>query len=660
MANIVIWGRARDIVTGELPPSASVEEVDSLAQLRQLLEESSSALVLADPDRLEPERAELEAWTRAVGFILAVLVAVVAHGDAEETLRKYPFLDEVLLRPVTASRLRLRLERALETVHNRRVIRQLEYSVTRKGEELKTLNKIGVALSSERDINKLLDLILAKSREITAADAGSLYLVKRGKDDDVDTDDQLLFELTQNDSVIAPFKKSTMPLNKTSIAGYAAVSGESVNVADAYNLPPDSPYKISRSFDEQSGYRTKSMLVVPMCDHLGKVIGVVQLINKKKDPETVLRPVSLVDEVVIPFTSVDKELVNSLASQAAVAFENAKLLSDIKNLFDAFVRASVTAIEQRDPTTSGHSGRVAILTVGLAEHVDAAPSGPFRGQTFTKDQLREIWYASVLHDFGKVGVKEHILLKEKKLFPAKQTEIVQRFAYIKKALEAEHLQAKLDQVLSGQASPELLRDMDLAYEQRRADIDQAFNMVIKTNEPTVEVEEISIHALMELARRTYRDVDGNRQTYLSPEEVALLSINKGNLSLDERKEINDHVSQTFRFLSQIPWTGEFKRVPEIAYAHHEKLDGSGYPRKLRGVNEIPVQSRMMTISDIYDALVDFRRPYKKSVTVERALDILKDEARRGLLDQELLEIFIEAKVYEKTQGQTGIEAEVTR
>ncbi len=659
MANIVIWGRARDIVMGELPPAASVVEVDSLDELKKLLEGSTSALVLADPDRLEPDRAELEAWISADGFTQAVLVAVVEHGDAEDTLKRYPFLAEVLLRPVTASRLRLRLERALETVHNRRVIRQLERSVSRKGDELKALNKIGVALSSERDINKLLELILAKSREITGADAGSLYLVERGRDDEVDTDDQLRFKLTQNASVVVPFEEFTMPLNETSIAGYAAVSGKSVNVADAYNLPAGSPYKISRSFDEKSGYRTKSMLVVPMRDHLGKVIGVVQLINKKRDPETVLRPVSLVDESVIPFNSVDEELVTSLASQAAVAFENTRLLSDIRNLFDAFVRASVTAIEQRDPTTSGHSGRVAILTVGLAEHVDAAASGPFREVSFTRDQLQEIRYASLLHDFGKVGVREEVLVKAKKFYPGKLIEVRQRFDYIKKALEAEHLQAKLDQVLAGRASPELLREMDLNHEASRQEIDQILNTVLEANEPTILVEEKNLRALLDLPRRTYRDLDGKRQPYLTASEVGVLSIRKGSLSAEEKNAMNNHVINTFQFLSQIPWTGEFKRVPEIAYAHHEKMDGSGYPRRLKA-KHIPLQSRMMTISDIFDALVAWDRPYKKSVPVEKALDILVDDAGKGWLDKDLLEIFIAAKVYEKTQGRTGTEAEVAR
>jgi HD-GYP domain-containing protein (c-di-GMP phosphodiesterase class II) len=659
MANIVIWGRARDILTGELPTSASVAEVSSLDELRRELSETSAALVLADSARLESERADLGAL--ADGFDQAVVVAVVEHGEAEETLQRYPFLDEVLLRPVTASRLRLRLERALEAVHNRRVIRHLEREVDRKGEDLRTLNRIGVALSAERDNDKLLELILLKSREITLADAGSLYLVERGKDDDTQTDDRLHFTLTQNDSVNVPFVKSVVPLNETSIAGYAAKNSTVVNVPDAYNLPPGSSYKISRSFDEKSGYRTKSMLVVPMRDHRGKVIGVVQLINKKKSKDMVLRPVALVEEAVIPFTSVDEELVSSLASQAAVAYENAQLIQNIQNLFEKFVHASVKTIEARDPVTSGHSGRVATLTVALAEKVDGLTTGPFKDASFTKDQVREIEYASLLHDFGKVGVPEVVLNKARKLFDPELLLIKERFAYIRKSIEAEYLRAKLEQVLSGRANDELLRQMDAAQAERQAEIDDLLKKVVKSNEPTI-LEEDCVRTLLDLPLRKYEDIEGQPLPFLTPVEVEFLSIRKGSLSEEERHRINEHVSHTYEFLKELPWTPELRRVPEIAWAHHEKLDGTGYPRKLVGRERIPVQSRMMTISDIYDALTDIDRPYKKSLPLEKALDILVDEARHGKIDQDLLDVFIEAKIYEKPkkESKAGAQEEVRR
>jgi HD-GYP domain-containing protein (c-di-GMP phosphodiesterase class II) len=657
MANIVAWGNPREMLTREMIPGVTVRDVRTLAELLAALDDRD-VLILADTAHLDAEVDGVTAWVKGGGTRRAVLMGVAELGEADDVARRFPFLDDVLIRPVTANRLRLHLERAVDTLSSRRAIDQLDAAVARKSQDLSELNKIGVALSAERDINKLLDLILFKCREITAADAGSLYLVKRGKDHASPEDDYLSFELAQNDSVAVSFEKGKVALNETSIAGYAALSGKVVNVPDAYNPPPGSPFKVSRSFDERSGYKSRSMLVVPMRDHQDKIIGVVQLINKKRDAKTVLRPVTLVDSTVIPFTSVDEELVTSLASQAAVAYENTRLIQDIKNLFNSFVDASVTAVESRDPTTSGHSKRVAILTVGTAEKVDALDTGPFRDVRFTKDQLQEIRYASLLHDFGKVGVREKVLIKGKKLYIGEMMVLRQRFAYIKRTVEAEHLRAKLDQVLAGRASPELLAQMDRTYEERQHEIDGILRMVTQANEPTI-LEEESFRALMDLPTRTFSDMDGNLQPFLTPNEVQALSIRRGSLSEKERREIESHVTHTFRFLSEIPWTGEYRRVPEIAYAHHEKLDGTGYPRRLPAA-EIPIQSKMMAICDIFDALVAWDRPYKKSVPVERALHILGEEASSGKLDKEILGLFIEAKVYERTLPKAGAEAEVAR
>lgn len=657
MAHILAWGNPREMLTREMVPGLTVRDVRTLADLKAALDDRD-VLILADAANLEAELEAVTAWVRSGGTRRAVLMGVVDLAAADEAARRFPFLDDVLIRPVSGNRLRLHVERALDALSSRRAIEQLDAAVARKSQDLHELNKIGVALSAERDINKLLDLILFKCREITAADAGSLYLVKRGKEDGSSEDDHLSFELAQNDSVAVSFEKRKVPLNETSVAGYAALSGKVVNVPDAYNPPAGSPFKISRAFDEKSGYKSRSMLAVPMRDHQDAIIGVVQLINKKRDSKIVLRPVTLVDSTVIPFTSVDEELVTSLASQAAVAYENTRLIQEIKNLFDSFVRASVTAIESRDPTTSGHSGRVAILTVGTAEKVDALDIGPFRDVRFTRDQLQEIRYASLLHDFGKVGVREKVLIKGKKLYVGEMLVLRQRFAYIKRTLEAEHLRAKLDQVLAGRASPELLAQMDRAYDERQHEIDALMRMIGQANEPTI-LEEESFRALMDLPNRSFSDMDGNQLPFLTPNEVQALSIRRGSLSEKERREIESHVTHTYRFLSEIPWTGEYRRVPEIAYAHHEKLDGTGYPRKLPAA-DIPIQSKMMTICDIFDALVAWDRPYKKSVPVERALHILGDEAAGGKLDKDLLGIFVEAKIYEKTLPKAGTEAEVTR
>ena len=242
---------------------------------------------------------------------------------------------------------------------------------------------------------------------------------------------------------------------------------------------------------------------------------------------------------------------------------------------------------------------------------------------FTRDQIQEVRYASLLHDFGKVGVKEKVLIKGKKLLYGELMLIRQRFGYIKKSLEAEHLRSKLDQVLAGLATPELLGQMDAELPGALLEeVEQIHKMVLHSNEPTL-LEEESLRALLDLPNRTFEDADGNRQPFLTLNEVEFLSIKRGSLSDKERREIESHVTHTYNFLAQIPWTAEFKSVPDIAYAHHEKLDGTGYPRRLKA-KDIPLQSRMMTIADIYDALVAWDRPYKKSQPPERALEILRN------------------------------------
>jgi HD-GYP domain-containing protein (c-di-GMP phosphodiesterase class II) len=639
MAHLLIWGTTRDLVSDALP--TQTDEVASLDGLREALGRWGSALVLADPKRLDRERHEVEAWLRDGGSSQAVIMAVAGAGETDRVLERLPFVDDVLMRPVSASRLRLKLERAVELVNGRRVVKQLESALSRKGEDLRELNRIGTALSSERDIDALLELILVKMREITCADAGSLYLVER----DGDGSDLLRFKLAQNDSVSVPFEEFTIPLDHASIAGYVATSGQAVNVADAYRLAPGSPFQISRAFDRTSGYRTKSMLVVPMRDHEDAVIGVVQLINKKRERGALLQPVSLVEEEVVAFASLDEDLAGSLASQAAVALENARLIEDIRGLFDSFVRAAVTAIEQRDPTTSGHSERVATLSVCLAQSVDAVSAGPLAGVRFNRDELRELRYAALLHDFGKVGVREKVLIKGKKLYFGQMRAVRQRFAYIDKSFEAEHLRRRLELLTSGRGDPAALAVLDAEYEARHGELARLLEAVVKANEPTV-LEEENYRTLLEMPARSFVDWNGEQQPYLTQGELDALSIRKGSLSEQERREIESHVTHTYEFLSQIPWTSEFRRVPEIAWAHHEKLDGTGYPRQLPAP-EIPVQSRMMALADIYDALVAWDRPYKRAVSAERALAIIGEETRAGKLDPELFEVFVGARVYDK-------------
>jgi HD-GYP domain-containing protein (c-di-GMP phosphodiesterase class II) len=533
------------------------------------------------------------------------------------------------------------VERAFETLESSRRYEETRRELHLVASELVTLNRIGVALSNERNTEGLLELILTKSREITTADAGSLYLVEEAGEGGK----HLVFQLTQCDTQAVPFRQFTLPIDTRSIAGYAAATGEAVNIHDVYRIRKH-PFRQNRDFDKKFGYRTKSMLVVPMKNQKDEVIGVLQLINSKKRAGAKLTSPQEVRDQVIPFSRRSQELASSLASQAAVALENNLLYRDIQRLFEGFVKASVTAIESRDPTTFGHSERVAKLTVGLAEAVDRADSGPYRDIRFTRQEIQELRYASLLHDFGKVGVREEVLVKAKKLYPSQLDLINRRFQYIRKSVELDRYRKKLDHVLANgnQNFQDTFAQIDAEQQAELRKLDEFLQQILQANEPSVLPEEAS-QRLAEIASWTFEDPTGPSEPLLAPEEVRFLSIRKGSLDADERLQIESHVIHSFRFLSQIPWTKELKRIPEIAKAHHEKLDGSGYPYHMKA-EEIPFQAKMMTISDIFDALTARDRPYKRAVPVERALDIIGQEVKSQLLDPNLFHLFVEAQVFQ--------------
>ncbi len=516
--------------------------------------------------------------------------------------------------------------------------------MARSERETDELARIGVALSSERDVDALLTLILQKAREITGADAGSLYLLE----DDGSGARQMRFKLTQNDSRAFPFKEFTIPLSDETLAGYTALHGEAVNLANVYRIPHGSPYRFSDRFDRESGYRTRSLLSLPLKNARGETLGVLQLINCKRNPAVLLkRPADFVRQVK-PFAPRSVHMGLALASLAAVAYENSRLYASIEALFEGFVKASVTAIEQRDPTTFGHSFRVSTLTLGLAETLDSASSGPYASARISREQMREIRFASLLHDFGKVGVREHVLVKAKKLYPGQLENLRLRFDYIRKQLEARFSQRKLAVLLKsggGEISPSLAAlDAELARELQETEETLAF--IVNVNEPTL-LPSGGFERLQAIAQRHFIDPTGVEQAYLHPEEVRMLSIPRGSLDEEERVEIESHVTHSFEFLRQIPWTRELRDIPRIAGAHHEKLDGSGYPSRLRG-EEIPLPARMMTICDIFDALHASDRPYKKAVPADKALDIINEMVRAGQLEEALFRLFLDGRVYERT------------
>jgi HD-GYP domain-containing protein (c-di-GMP phosphodiesterase class II) len=513
-----------------------------------------------------------------------------------------------------------------------------------RARELGELTAIGVALSTERDLHTLLELILTQARRLTTADAGSLYLVER---DDNGTATQLRCAIAQNFSLPGlPFSTFTVPITHGSLAGYAAATGEPLVIGDVYLLPEESSYKQNRSFDDKVGYRTKSMLVLPMKSHRDEIVGVVQLINRKKSGDVRLSSSEIVDREVQNFDERCVELTTALASQAAVAIENGRLYEDIERLFEGFVTAAVTAIESRDPTTSGHSARVAALTVGLAEVVDRTTGGEFRDVVFSREQLRELRYAGLLHDFGKVGVREQVLVKQKKLYPADLEIIRHRFGFLLQKSELQFERERAEFVLANGRNSfgEAMARLEKERVERREELLRFLDAVVKANEPTI-LPEGSFEMLQELKSRTFVDFDGTERQLLADNELQFLMIRKGNLDDTERREIESHVTHTYRFLEQIPWTRELRRIPQIAYGHHEKLNGRGYPNAVMA-DAIPVQTRMMTIADIYDALTATDRPYKRAVPAQRAIDILHMEAKDGMIDPGLLDVFVEAKVFD--------------
>jgi HD-GYP domain-containing protein (c-di-GMP phosphodiesterase class II) len=497
--------------------------------------------------------------------------------------------------------------------------------------EAQALVEIGIALSAETDRAKLLATILSRARSLTAADAGSLYLVTPA-----DSPRSVRFVLAQNDSVRFDFEETTLPLEHPSIAGFVARTGSVVNLPDARDIPAGALYRFDPAFDDRIGYQTRSILAVPMATPNGRTIGVLQLINRKKLVLPDGATTGFIRKETVAFDAGNESIARSLAAQAAVAVDNQRLNESIRALFEGFVEAAVTAIEQRDPTTSGHSHRVAALTCALAQATDRAADGPYASFQLSPDELREIRYAAVLHDFGKVGVREQVLVKARKLSPGGRELLRSRFelAFLSAGAETWEAAAR-DGGGTAAVAEELAR--------LRALLDASWRLVERADEPNV-LEAEATAQLEALRRLEYRDWDGRRVPLLTGPEFACLAIAKGSLTPEERLEIESHVTQTFRFLTKIPWTRDLARVPDWAYAHHEKLDGSGYPRRLTA-EHIPVPVRMLTICDIFDALAARDRPYKRSIPGEEALAILSALAERGAVDRDLLRIFVGAEVW---------------
>ncbi|MCG5061068.1 MAG: HD domain-containing protein [Limnoraphis sp. WC205] len=515
-----------------------------------------------------------------------------------------------------------------------------------QAELIEKLLDIGASLSSTQSLSSLLNLILSKSREITYSDAGSVYLV-----DNSDNTPKLLFKVAQNVSLPnVSFREFAIPLTERSLAGYVALTGETLNIPDAYQLPPDKSYRLDSSFDRDISYRTRSVLVLPMQNRQGETIGVLQLINRKIRPDVTLVPENTL-EMTQSYGEWEERILRSLASQAAISIERNHLQESIEYLFEGFVKASVQVIEQRDPSTFGHSERVAQLTVRLAEEVNTATTGSLADITFSDRQIQEIRYAALLHDFGKIGIPEAILTKSKKLYPHQLEVLRQRFTLARRTLEWECTQAKCELLLQNQKQTDSESSVHQKIEQLEANLNQElqqltdyWNLLLQANEPQFTEEE-PLKRLSELTQIVYRDLNGEMKPLVTPEEMKQLLVKQGNLTQDERLVIESHVTHTYKFLEKIPWTKDLQNVPQIAYGHHEKLDGTGYPLGLKQ-EKIPIQAQIMAIADIYDALTAGDKPYKHALPTVTALKIIRKEADQNKVNPDILELFEKRQVYQ--------------
>ena len=508
-------------------------------------------------------------------------------------------------------------------------------------DRLDQLNRIGIALSQERDITRLIELIVVAAKKITNADGGTLYRMTEDK--------TLRFEIVRNDSlglamggtsgVAIPFypvflyDRAGDPIYSM-VAAYAVHHDRSVNIADAYTQE-GFDFSGTKSFDQRTGYHSKSFLTVPMKNHENEIIGVLQLINCQ-DRAT---------GEVIPFSDADQHLAESLASQAAIALTNRQLINHLENLFESFIKLINAAIDDKSPYTGGHCQRVPMLTMLLAEAVNSCNVGPLKDFTLTDHDRYELKIAGLLHDCGKVTTPVHVVDKATKLQTIYDRIglIDTRFEVIKRDAEIETLRARLAEL--GHRPPDGAHDSELAMRVRKIEDDREFLRRINIGGETMTDADLA--RLQEIAKSyAWTDVGGSRSDFLTPDELHNLAIRYGTLTPEERRIINHHIEVTIQMLESLPWPKHLQNVPEYAGGHHERMDGKGYPRGLTR-EQMSVQARCMGIADIFEALTAKDRPYKKGKTLSESLTILGKFKLNNHIDPDLFDIFMWARVYEK-------------
>jgi HD-GYP domain-containing protein (c-di-GMP phosphodiesterase class II) len=486
--------------------------------------------------------------------------------------------------------------------------------------QIERLTEIGIGLSAELNLDALLDKIVRFARELSGADAGTLYLLLDGR---------LHFKILQNES-LGIFqgglseKRITLepvPLDKTNVSAFAALLKRTVRIQDVYKSE-GFDFSGPRRYDAITGYHSKSMLVVPMKDHEGTVIGVLQLMNAL-DART---------KEVIPFGDAAVNLTEALASQAAIAISNARLIQETKDLFEGLIKVLALALDARSHATRKHIQRVARLNFLLAIAINKKTTGPFANVRFTKDELEEIRLAGWLHDVGKVTTPNWVMEKRTKLEkPFDLIELIRmRFAVIRENLQSETMIKKE------------------TFEPKLAELENDFRFLCECNSPREGLDPRTIERLHSLAQKTYIE-DGEAKPYLTVEELTHLSVRRGNLTDDELCLMREHIIWTKKMLGEIPFKGRLKNVPVYASQHHERLNGTGYPDGLTD-KDLPLQSRILAVADVFEALTAADRSYKKPMSLEEAFAILRKAAGKGELDKDVVELLIEDRVYESAFG----------
>jgi len=530
------------------------------------------------------------------------------------------------------------LTRLLNTMY-----KEVKFFADAQSENLKKLTRIGIALSAEQNINILLEMILTSARDITNADAGTIYTIDEAKN-------ELVFEVVQNDtlgikmggnsenSVVlppVPLEKNSQP-NYSNVSSYCAITGKIINIPDVYDAE-DFDFTGPRKYDQQTGYRSKSMLVMPLRNHENRVIGVLQLLNAT-DSES---------KEVIAFSNDYTELVSALASQAAVALENAQLISDLKNLFDSFIKGIATAIDAKSPYTGGHIRRVTELTMEIARLINKVEVGPLANIKLTDDELEELRIASWLHDVGKITTPEHIADKAYKLETIfNRIELIKtRFELIMKEREIKYFKERIELMQSGIPDKAALEKLETNYQNDLKVLEDEREFLEKCNSPNEFLEHEKVERLIEIGKKCYSG-NGSSNKYLTKDELENLLIRKGTLTEKERKIIENHVVMSMKILKNLPFPQKLSRVPEYAGGHHERLDGTGYPKGLRG-EKLPLQARIMAIADIFESLTAKDRPYKKPMKLSQTIKILYELGEQNKIDRDILDVFIKSGLYKQ-------------